>query len=337
MNGLPTVVRDEANRIVLDSEYDRLSAELERLLAEDPEEAGSAWGAQCDLLESKLAGMADIQNRLDETGDPPAFLLGINTDGDGQYIVANGNPDTADHTAVYVPGTTSDLASADGDIRTMSDLWNETNRQARKQNVATITWLGYNAPDGAIPFVDGEDLVPEASDQSWAVDAAPALNAFTEGLQASHVGTQPSHTALIGHSYGSTVIGAASQEGSLNVDDVVVAGSPGMLVNEASDLGVGSDNVWSMSAGVLEDQVPVIGGGFLAGGGIFDPDVEINRWGIPSLEFDLLPQVPSEESFGGNVMVNDSAGHSDYFDAGSQSLRNQAQVVLGRYDRVVLE
>ncbi|MET7760215.1 alpha/beta hydrolase, partial [Streptomyces sp. NPDC005389] len=29
-------------------------------------------------------------------------------------IIANGNPDTADHTAVYVPGTTTNLKDFDG-------------------------------------------------------------------------------------------------------------------------------------------------------------------------------------------------------------------------------
>ncbi|MEU5268934.1 alpha/beta hydrolase [Streptomyces hygroscopicus] len=58
------------------------------------------------------------------------------------------------------------------------------------------------------------------------------------------------HTTVIGHSYGSTVIGDATKShtsydphgGALPVDDIIAAGSPGMQVGHASDLGIGSDH-----------------------------------------------------------------------------------------------
>lgn len=69
----------------------------------------------------RLKGMDAIQARFDATGTnglPEAYLLGFDAEGrgDGKVILANGNPDTADHTAVYVPGTTSKLDKIGGDI-----------------------------------------------------------------------------------------------------------------------------------------------------------------------------------------------------------------------------
>ncbi|MFQ6146237.1 hypothetical protein ACLMNJ_24705 [Streptomyces seoulensis] len=50
-----------------------------------------------------------------EPGLPQAYLLGFDTKGLGHAIIANGSPDTADNTAVYVPRTESQLAKAAGD------------------------------------------------------------------------------------------------------------------------------------------------------------------------------------------------------------------------------
>ncbi|MEO3754282.1 alpha/beta hydrolase [Streptomyces sp. B6B3] len=318
MDGLPTVDRDSANRIVLEAEYDRLNALLGNDLLVDRDR---------QAMEDKLAGVSDIRERLNRNGSPETFLLAFNPEGDGQYIVANGNPDTADHTAVYVPGTGAALAGANGDMRRANDLWRVSD-SLTDGDVSTITWLGYDAPD---------DVIPDAGFESYARDAAPVFVSFTEGLAVAQGGEGESHTTIIGHSYGSTVVGAASQEGGLFADDVIAAGSPGMLVDHASDLGVGSDHVWSMAASIWEDQVPLAG--LIHGGGGFDVDAEVGPFGIPYLDFDILPEVPSMESFGGNIMSNDSSGHSDYWDVddegnASLSLLNQARVIVGEHGDV---
>jgi pimeloyl-ACP methyl ester carboxylesterase len=344
MDGLPAEVRDQANRGVLQMEYGRVSEELEQHLANEPEDPGLWWIAQKEYMEQQLASMDALQNRFAQTGEgglPEAYLLGLDIEGDGQYIVANGNPDTADHTAVFVPGTTSDLAGAEGDIGKMTNLWRETSRSAPGESVSTITWLGYNAPDEAMPiFLGGEDLIPEAASDSWARDAAPDFSAFTDGLRTAHMGEEPSHTTLIGHSYGSSVIGAAALDGGLYADDVVAVGSPGMFVDDAGELGVGSDHVWSMAAGVRQDQVPAAGAAFttFGGGGLLDIDIEMTGpWGVPSIDWDDSgPQVPSMESFGANIMATNSVDHSGYWKPDTISLENQAQVVLKRYDEVEL-
>jgi len=48
---------------------------------------------------------------------------------------------------------------------------------------------------------------------------------FLDGLQAAQGGPEASHTTVIGHSYGSTTVGAASKApGHLAADDIVVSG-----------------------------------------------------------------------------------------------------------------
>lgn len=189
--------------------------------------------------------MEAIQARFDSSGMPgekgksglpQAYLLGFDTKGIGHAVIANGNPDTADHTAVYVPGTTSNLKDIGGNINRAAHLWQQAQAQAPGETTSTITWLGYDAPQG---------LVADATFDDYAYDGAPKLNNFLDGLQATQGGANASHTTVIGHSYGSTVIGAAAMEHDLAADDVVTVGSPGVLVSSADDLDVGKDHVWS--------------------------------------------------------------------------------------------
>lgn len=356
LDGLPTTTRDTANRAVLQVEEARLREELDALLRAEPEKEGEVhrqtlkdgaqitgygvtdewkeWDERRELLEGQLAGIDAINGRFAETGVeglPEAYLLGFDTEGLGHAIMANGNPDTADHTAVYVPGTGTDLSGARGDLTRMTRLWKYSDALAPGESVSTITWMGYDAPTTAIPFDQGSGLLPPATSAEYAHAAAPDLNLFTAGLREAHDVDSRSHTTLIGHSYGSTVIGAASQEGSLHADDVVVAGSPGMLVSKAGDLGVGDSHVWSLYAD--GDPVPNLGRPFLGGDMV---DVGIGRYGIPTIDVHP-PLVPSDPRFGGHQMSSDTQGHSGYWDEGSESLENQALVVVGRYGDVGLE
>ncbi|GAB2924798.1 alpha/beta hydrolase [Streptomyces mayteni] len=349
LDGLPAEVRDTANRGLLEMEYATVSDQLAEHLSREPRSDATAWElaswtAERERLAGAVRGMESIQARFDMTGVeglPEAYLLGFDTAADGRAIIANGNPDTARHTAVYVPGTSADLAGVEGDIARMTDLWQEMELRAGGQSVSTITWLGYDAPDNAIPFSDGDGLLPDASSPSYAHEAAPALAGFMDGIHASHRGSEAAHTTVIGHSYGSTVIGAASQHDAFRTDDILVAGSPGMLVDSAEELGVGRSHVWSLAASTREDYVPLFGAPFL-GGDAVDVNLERSRLGLPYLDIDILPQVPSMESFGANIMTTDSDGHGAYWDVdqngeSSVSLQNQARVALGQYDRVELE
>ncbi|MFF4933816.1 alpha/beta hydrolase [Streptomyces griseofuscus] len=336
LDGLPTVVRDSANRIVLNEAHAQVKHDLAALGPEPPKtrlDAGgrtqsnpawNIWNAKGGTrFQNQLKGMTAVESRFDQTGVaglPPAYLLGFDLKGNGHVVLANGNPDTADNTAVYVPGTKSKLAGAGGDIGRMTRMWKAANNISPGQSTSTITWIGYDAP---------QSIAPEAMEKHWAYEGAPKLNNFLDGLQTSQGGPEASHTTVIGHSYGSTTVGAASKApGHFAADDIVVAGSPGMLVGDASDLDVGKKHVWSEAAG--DDAVPL--GGKIAHLGGY-------KWGVQTwngIPYDAGPiqTVPSDEAFDAHRMHVDTSGHSGYWNEGSDSLMNQAAVVVGRYNHV---
>lgn len=328
LDGLPATVRDEANRTVLSEAHGVAQVKYDAWLKDHPEPpryqdhinmhtgvkqgkeelpAWEEWEAERKQMRKGLDGMDAIQNRFDQTGIkglPEAYLLGFNTDGDGRAIIANGNPDTADHQAVYVPGTTSDLDNIGGNIDRMASVWHAANDEADGKSVSTITWLGYDAPN---------DVVKDATFTHYAYDGAPAFNKFLDGLDASHSGDSAAHRTVIGHSYGSSLVGAAAQTGDLHTNDIVFAGSPGVEVFNADQLDVPKGHVWNEYAD--GDPVPELGR-MIHGGG-----------------FGRV--IPADSSFGANQMATDTEGHSGYWDEGSQSLKNQALVVVGKYDHVV--
>ncbi|MER5407834.1 alpha/beta hydrolase [Streptomyces sp. NPDC002769] len=328
LDGLPATVRDEANRIVFDEARGTMQTELNSIPAPPVNEwtwistGGYAskvhtgewmdwynkYGVRFDHLTGSLKGMESIQTRFDATGNgglPEAYLLGFSAEGDGRAIVANGNPDTADHQAVYVPGTTAELGNIDGNINRMVSVWHAANDEADGKSVSTITWLGYDAPD---------DVAKDAPFSHYAYDGAPALNHFMDGLETSHTGDSEPHRTVIGHSYGSTVVGASAQTGHLNSDDVVFAGSPGVRVSGADELDVPKGHVWNEEADG-------------------DPVPDLGRWGHGGHGF----VIPSDHEFGANQMTTDTEGHSGYWDEQSKSLRNQALVVVGKGDSVALK
>ncbi len=284
------------------------------------------YGDRYRQLDGSLKGMASIEKRFEATGKnelPEAYLLGFKPDGNGRAILANGNPDTAAHQAVYVPGTTANLKNIQGDLDRMGALWQEAQSAAGGKPVSTVTWLGYDAP---------QDIVKDSPFSHYANDGAPAYNQFMDGLDASHTGDSEPHRAAIGHSYGTTLIGSAARQGDLNADDVIFAGSPGVQVGSADQMDVPKGHVWNEEAD--GDKVPDIG-----------------RYGHGGNQWRYRGGVminPSDDLFGAQQMntgedgwegrKTDSAeGHSEYWKPKSTSLFNQAQVVAGEYDNVHLE
>ncbi|WP_189306054.1 alpha/beta hydrolase [Streptomyces cinerochromogenes] len=315
LDGLPSAVRDEANRVVLDETLARYRLELASIPKppwndlDELRDWNAKYGERRHHLKASIKGMEAIHRRFDATGGvgglPEAYLLGFSPADDGRAIIANGNPDTADHQAVFVPGTTSNLSGIGGNVDRMVNLWQVAHSKSGGQSVSTITWLGYDAPD---------EVARDARHDSYAYDGAPAFNRFLDGLEVSHSGDTPPHRTVIGHSYGSTVIGAAAQKGTLNADDVVFAGSPGVLVSGADEMDVPEGHVWNEEAD--RDWVPELGGPFLGG-----------DWGI----------TPSAHTFGAHQMTTDTYGHGKYWEPCSGSLLNQALVVVGKGDDVELK
>ncbi|UFR04371.1 alpha/beta hydrolase family protein [Streptomyces sp. Go40/10] len=236
LDGIPSAVRDEVNRENLDILIGKLSGE-----------AGEKAKTQLDALTSIRQQLQEnAASRLTTPKVPPMYLLGIGDEGLGRAIVAYGNPDTSKNVSAYVPGlsTALDTHFATNDLRRAYDT--AAGARSKDPSSASIVWLGYDAPQLSTPG----DLPTLASDTDVmsadkAKEGAPAYNSFMAGLAATNDHEDP-HLVAIGHSYGSRLVGAATQEpgGIPGADDIILLGSPGTGVDKAEDLGVGKDHVF---------------------------------------------------------------------------------------------
>lgn len=315
-DGLPVTDRDEANRAALGSDIDYL---------EQRRADGELTGAEKRILENAHyvdTSLDKYQDNLDPvTGEELTHLIvykpGIHS-GDGGVAISFGNPDTADHVSVNVPGLTSETSSTEGNLDKTWAL-HQAALDERSGTVASVYWLDYDAPSGnpvnpldplgALDF-DGVALPVKAD------EGGERFADFIDGLHASDQGPA-AHVTAIGHSYGSTAVGHALQDG-MKVDDAILIGSPGQPVSTAAGL-TGAD-VWVGSKDY--DPVSLLGRG--------------DRGGLGALGYD-----PADKDFGatrfatgdGSLRVQDLLkNHTSYFK--DESLANMAHVVTDNDDRV---
>ncbi len=285
LDGLPAPVRDQANRKTFWSTYARLTAEAAKLKAELAGATSGVLGipilgslindadgtatkqAELAQIEGMLNGMNAIEAMLGQPGHgrngmPPVYLLGFDAADLGHAIVSIGDADTANNVVTYVPGLGSGLPStAAGDLRRTSLLWQQAFRFDPTEKTASIYWLGYDAPQLDLKLspssLSALNLAEDAqvAFTADATAAAPRLAGFAAGLAAAHDPAFAAHTVMLGHSYGSLVVGEAAVHapGGL-ADDLVFVGSPGVGVNNAADLGVSSSHVFAGAA--ANDPVP---------------------------------------------------------------------------------
>jgi hypothetical protein len=344
MNGLPAWARNEANVEVMTAEQQQLRGQLASLQAKEPPEylgdsrwgseinpAWQQWQGQISAIKTKLGEIASVESGItyaeSKAGVHNVFLLGFNTDGNGHAIVAVGNPDTAVNTVTYVPGLGSTLSSASGDIGRATALWGQAERLAPGKTISSIYWLGYNAPQlGLNQGVSNFDV----TSTSDATGGAVSLAQFESGLQAAHQVGLPDHTVVLGHSYGSLVVGEAATHDDLRPSDIIFVGSPGVGVNSAAQLGVSPAHVWAGEN--AHDPVPRL-----------PPSNPVTALSDPSAAH--FGTNPASKAFGGEIFNADIdpsrsfsgidlSAHSSYWDPGSSSLLNMAHIVDGQYGSV---
>ncbi|UTR77467.1 alpha/beta hydrolase [Streptomyces cavourensis] len=324
LDGIPAAIRDEANRTYLPVLI---------------EEMGHRGG---DDVKTKLDALRMIQGKLDEPSHPPMFLLGIGDEGNGRAIVSYGNPDTSLHVAAYVPGlgTKLDDEFVDDTMKRAQDT--ALIAQESDPSVASIIWLGYDAPQHVDVMSKGD-----------AQRGAPVSNEFMAGISVTN-GNEDPHVTAIGHSYGSLTVGtAAKQSGGIpGVDDVILLGSPGVDAQKATELGVGRDHVFVGAA----DNDPVTHlptkGETALGWGLGGPTgVRVGRDLFDVGNDDLyFGKDPASAAFGaqrfevddGPRMILEAGlfeAHSQYFDPerDQASATNIAKVVAGRPEEIVRE
>lgn len=318
LDGVPVVARDQANRAVLTGELARVDADLAAAqarwgaaLAETDAVGSEGQGEtrdqllareEVERLQARSTGLHALDARLQAAEPRPAFLMAFQPEvGNGRAAVAVGNPDTADNVVTYVPGTTARLDTIDGEIARADMTANAARNAASDESTAVIAWDGYEAP---------QSILPDAADSGYADEAEPLLRDFQDGLRASHDGP-PSHNTILGHSYGTTVIGQTARDGRLDADALVFAGSPGSGVLHVSQLHRPDGTVYSTTADadpILWTHSPLLG-----------------------YNADRLGADPSDPRFGAHVFrSNPEAGHSDYWREDNPSLKSFGRIATGQ-------
>ncbi len=342
LDGLPAVDRDAANRSVLATEQERLEsrrAELQGL----GDDRSDDQDDELDTIDDQLTGIAAINERLADTGPgkQQPFLLGFGTDGRGQAIVAMGNPDTADNIVTYVPGTGTRLGTIGGDLGRADMMVDSARAADPSETTSAIVWIGYDAPQDIINTDLGQ-LGQDATNDRYAEAARADLDRFQDGLRVTQEGDR-SHNTVLGHSYGSTVVGYTARDNGLDADELIFVGSPGVGVDNASQLGIDPGHVWSSTARNDPIQYGYDFGDLVQAGIGLDPQVDL-----------VHGANPSSANFGGQVFASDPGdplvrwtwegpgpfdvipvphfsanAHSQYWDPGSASLENMGQIITG--------
>ncbi len=218
------------------------------------------------------------------------------------YAVLFGDLEGARHVAVMVPGVGDGTNLCDDWLPQAQNLFREAETTVEAEPTAVVLWKGYDNPADILAAAAGaiacsDDLVTAASD----------LTAFVASLALRADQT----LTVIAHSFGSIVTGAALADCDLEVTDVVVAGSPGMTVDDLRQLHVDQSHFFS-------EQAP----------------------GDAVAELGIFGATPASPTFGGTRMRTNAPdhpgveAHSEYFEAGSEALENIAEVVTGRYSDI---
>ncbi|MGW3158899.1 alpha/beta hydrolase [Streptomyces sp. NPDC001089] len=231
-------------------------------------------------------------------------FLAFDPMGSGRVAEVFGDLDRAQRISVVVPGVDTDLLTFQrtnkkysAPVGMATSLYEEERAAGPGTRTAVIAWADYTAPSG---------LGVDAATGGRAQEGAVRLNALLRALP----GEAP--VALYCHSYGSVLCGVAARSLPTRVSDVAVAGSPGMRADTASALHT-TARVWAMR----------------------DSDDWIQD--VPYLEFGGLGHGadPVSKAFGARVLsARDAKGHAGYFEPGTESLRNFAEIGVGAYDAV---
>ncbi|MBB5625683.1 alpha/beta hydrolase [Sphaerisporangium krabiense] len=240
LNGLPAATRDQANRAYLEGAKVVLDEQINELRALPYPGLVSRTMKDTELKRRQLASVETALALGGKDGRPPAYLLQLELGDRGKTAISYGNPDEADNIVTYVPGTDTKLDGFGGsDAKRAAYLWNQANSSAPNKKIASIAWLGYEPPQWGETHSSRHTVL----NRSAAEAGAPLLASFTDGLHAAHKAASDVRLSVLGHSYGSTVVGLATQQRFHGfADQVIFVGSPGVGVDTARQLGVGS--VW---------------------------------------------------------------------------------------------
>ena len=339
LDGLPAADRDKANRNALYGYVDAYGTKRQGALADAKQafdEANTADFVDRDKIRQTREALKDLEalnDQLQKTAHAPPYRLDFNyapTQHRPPASVATGTPDTASYVSTLVPGIGTNVREELGYYMGINDqLRAQAERAGADINkVATISYLGYVAPEGPGP------KLYQAADISYANEGAPKIARFMEGLRAH--GNANNHrfiNTLLTHSYGSTTGGKAmTQVAKGVVDNFIMCGSPGS--------GVQSINQYNVPAGhVYESSVPE--GDIVQDLGFdstFGRDPK-KLAGITHLSGDATdakdywrhnPVIVDERVKALEYVSHSISNHSAYFDHHTRAFRDFTHVMLGK-------
>ncbi|MFG3119387.1 alpha/beta hydrolase [Streptomyces sp. NPDC048197] len=288
MGGAPAALRYRANRMAID---DARAVEKRRM-----------GDRRLTPVGRQEAGR--LMHRFESMMSPGRQILAFDPAGGGRAAEVFGSLPAAKRVSVVVPGVDTNLSTFERTVRAtaapvgMARSLYAAERTAKPGvRTAVIAWADYTTPSG---------LGVQAVTGNLAEAGAVRLRALVKSLPSSDT------VSLFCHSYGSVVCGVAARHLPANVEDIAVAGSPGMRAESLSGLGTHA-RVWAMR----------------------DSDDWIQD--VPYLEVGGLGHGadPVDPSFGSRILSADGAvGHAGYFAPGTRSLRNFALVGVGALDSV---
>ncbi len=318
-DGFPADARDDANRILLNNDIDRLQTKQQSGVALTDDEQ--------HVLDNALAVKTQLDNteaRTDPiTGEPVTAQLLIYEPGafggDGRGAISVGDAQTADNVAFLVPGMGTELTSVGTYVPRASNIYDESRWAAPGESTAVIAWIGYDAPSGSL----GSSVL-QVVGKDQAIDGAEYLARDVAGFNGSRF--DDPHVTVVGHSYGSTTAARSADDNGLATDDLLLVGSPGAgNADDANDLTTGRDHTWVGAAS--RDIVSMLGnhgwvnaGSLAQGNDPAEDDFHANRFEAESTD---------RTSWHRGV-----ADHGRYFDPDSESLYDISSIVVGNYDQV---
>ena len=221
-------------------------------------------------------------------------LLTFDPAKDGRVVEVFGDAQAANHVALLIPGMDNDITDFLGLRVRAENLKAEMARLAPAgETVAVVLWLGYDTPDLNLPR-----LLTEGAGSAKARAGAKDLVDDVGFLRRVN---PRGHLSVVGHSYGSVVVGRAMQLG-LDVRNVVVVGSPGMDVQDRRDLKSPAVNLWA-TRHRGQDLIPL----------------------LPTHGEDPAAPGFHAKRFPSHGVKN----HSDYFREGTVALANIARIATG--------
>lgn len=317
LRGAPLLARVEANRRLIEVEVEQLKATIEEVrksLEKLP--AGTTARRWREMQIEELQEQQEILRRLGQRR-PIHFEAGE----DGRFLEWIG-PDDAQHVVILVPGTGHSLWTAD-DLSATGLHVHDSTAALDEGTVAVLVAMGYDAPNN----------VPAAAFSSYAEHGGPELAGILDSIGL----TDDRHVTLIGHSYGSYVAAQAMSElDHLEVDDLVLVGSPGVGVESVEDIPIDPSRVW---VGLTDNDSITLTSSDRWLTWLERIDVSPFDWTTWDVRRDgtyedlWFGTNPAHPSFGAQRLeMFEADGHSGYFGQGEQSdlaLENLGRVFVG--------